>query len=53
MCYAARVRFEFDRRKSAVFFEPREDHHGEYYRLITVWKATRVEHALYERASSG
>lgn len=32
----------------SVIFEVREDQHGEYYRLITLWKATREEHALYE-----
>jgi hypothetical protein len=29
-------------------FEVREDDDGEYYHLVTRWKATREERALYE-----
>lgn len=36
-----------DRLYSAIF-EVREDREGEYYHLVTLWKATREEHHLYE-----
>jgi uncharacterized DUF497 family protein len=32
----------------AVIFEVREDEEGEYYHLVTLWKATREEQRLYE-----
>jgi uncharacterized protein len=32
----------------SVIFEAGEDSDGEYYRLITLWKATREEEELYE-----
>ncbi|MCI0748928.1 MAG: BrnT family toxin [Nevskiales bacterium] len=32
----------------SVVFEEREDRHGEYYHLVTLWKATRQEEKLYE-----
>ena len=32
-----------------VIFEVREDEGGEFYHLITLWKATREEQALYEK----
>lgn len=32
----------------AVIFEPREDDQGEYYHLVTLWKATKQEEKLYE-----
>jgi uncharacterized DUF497 family protein len=35
----------------AVIFEVREDEEGEYYHLVTLWKATRAEHKLYEEHS--
>lgn len=35
----------------AVIFEVREDTMGEYYHLVTLWKATREESRLYEEAS--
>jgi uncharacterized protein len=34
-----------------LIFELREDVLGEYYHLITLWKATREEHQLYEEHS--
>jgi len=36
-----------------VIFEQREDEDGEYYHLVTFWKATKEEHELYEKQSSG
>ncbi|HEY2547150.1 MAG TPA: BrnT family toxin [Candidatus Acidoferrum sp.] len=33
----------------AVIFEIREDAEGEFYHLVTLWKATREERALYEK----
>lgn len=33
----------------AVIFEIRDDDQGEYYRLITLWKATTEEQKLYEK----
>jgi len=96
-CYTERVRFNFDKKKSArlranpkraigfeeaqevfthpyyldqrldlpeqfragwvgdklysIIFEVREDEEGEYYHLITLWKATRGEQQLYEEHS--
>jgi uncharacterized DUF497 family protein len=35
----------------AVIFEVREDEEGEYYHLVTLWKATREEQQLYEEHS--
>ena len=35
----------------ALIFEVREDKQGEYYRLVTLWKATREEQQLYEKHS--
>ena len=35
----------------AVIFEVREDKHGEYYHLVTLWKATKQEQQLYEENS--
>lgn len=32
----------------SVIFEIREDQDGEYYWLVTLWKATREEQQLYE-----
>jgi uncharacterized DUF497 family protein len=32
----------------AVIFEVREDEEGEYYHLVTLWKATKQERKLYE-----
>ena len=34
-----------------VIFEVREDGEGEYYHLVTLWKATRQEQQLYEEYS--
>jgi len=34
-----------------VIFEVREDAEGEYYHLVTLWKATRQEQQLYEEHS--
>lgn len=34
-----------------VIFEVREDKEGEYYHLVTLWKATTQEQALYEEHS--
>jgi len=35
----------------AVIFEVREDNDGEYYHLVTLWKATTQEQQLYEEHS--
>ena len=35
----------------SVIFEIREDEFGEYYRLVTLWKATKEEQKLYEKNS--
>jgi len=32
----------------SVIFEVGEDQEGEYYHLVTLWKATREERQLYE-----
>ncbi len=32
----------------SVIFETREDEDGEYYHLVTLWKATKQEQTLYE-----
>jgi uncharacterized DUF497 family protein len=32
-----------------VIFEVREDDNGEYYHLVTLWKATSQEEILYEQ----
>ena len=32
-----------------VIFEVREDAEGEFYHLVTLWKATREERILYEK----
>ncbi len=34
-----------------VIFEAREDEDGEYYHLVTLWKATRQEQQRYEEHS--
>jgi uncharacterized DUF497 family protein len=34
-----------------LIFEVREDDQGEFYHLITLWKATREERNLYEEHS--
>ena len=36
------------KRLYTVIFEIREDKEGEYYHLVTLWKATRQEKQLYE-----
>ena len=35
----------------ALIFEVREDDDGEYYHLVTLWKATKQEQQLYEEHS--
>jgi hypothetical protein len=35
----------------SVIFEVREDKEGEYYHLVTLWKATQEEQELYEEHS--
>jgi uncharacterized DUF497 family protein len=35
----------------SLIFEVREDEEGEYYHLVTLWKATREEQRLYEQNS--
>jgi uncharacterized DUF497 family protein len=35
----------------ALIFEMREDEKGEYYHLVTLWKATKEEQQLYEEHS--
>lgn len=37
-----------DGRLYSLIFETREDDEGEYYHLVTLWKATRQEQELYE-----
>ena len=39
------------KRLYAVIFEVREDEEGEYYHLVTLWKATKEEEGLYEEHS--
>ena len=34
-----------------LIFEVREDREGEYYHLVTLWKATKEEQQLYEKHS--
>jgi uncharacterized DUF497 family protein len=34
-------------RLCSVIFEIRRDSHGEYYRLVTAWKATKQEEQAY------
>ncbi len=34
-----------------LIFEVREDPEGEFYHLVTLWKATRQEQQLYEQNS--
>ena len=34
-----------------LIFEVREDDEGEFYHLVTLWKATREERQLYEEHS--
>jgi uncharacterized DUF497 family protein len=34
-----------------LIFEVREDADGEYYHLVTLWKATKQEQQLYEEQS--
>jgi uncharacterized DUF497 family protein len=34
-----------------LIFEVREDDEGEYYHLVTLWKATKQEQHLYEEHS--
>jgi len=35
-------------RMYSLIFEVREDEEGEYYHLVTLWRATREEQQLYE-----
>lgn len=35
----------------SVIYEIREDKNGEYYHLVTLWKATKHEEQLYENFS--
>lgn len=35
----------------SVIFEVREDEDGEFFHLVTLWKATRGERTLYEENS--
>jgi uncharacterized DUF497 family protein len=37
-----------EERLFSVVFEVREDREGEYYHLVTLWKATQEEQQLYE-----
>jgi uncharacterized DUF497 family protein len=36
----------------SIIFEIREDAEGEFYHLVTLWKATAEERKLYEEHSS-
>jgi len=38
-------------RLHTVIFEVRQDNVGEYYHLVTLWKATKEEQELYEEHS--
>ena len=38
-----------DGRLYSVIFEVREDAEGEFYHLVTLWKATKEERILYEK----
>ena len=40
-----------DERLYTLIFEVREDEEGEFYHLVTLWKATREEQTLYEENS--
>jgi len=40
-----------EQRLYTVIFEMREDKEGEYYHLVTLWRATRQEEQLYEEHS--
>ena len=40
-----------DERLYTLIFEVREDEEGEFYHLVTLWKATREERTLYEEHS--
>jgi uncharacterized DUF497 family protein len=35
----------------SAIYEIREDTHGDYYHLVTLWKATKQEKQLYEKNS--
>ena len=35
----------------SVIFEVREDEEGEYFHLVTLWRATREEQQIYEENS--
>ena len=35
----------------SLIFEVREDEDGEFYHLVTLWKATKQEQQLYEEAT--
>lgn len=35
----------------SVIFEVREDDVGEYFHLVTLWKATKEERRIYEKTS--
>ncbi len=37
----------------SLVFEVRQDDAGEYYHLVTLWRATKEEENLYEEHSSG
>jgi uncharacterized DUF497 family protein len=39
------------KRLYTVIFEVREDKTGEYFHLVTLWKATKQEQQLYEEHS--
>ena len=39
------------RRLYTVIFEVRDDDEGDFYHLVTLWRATREEEQLYEEAS--
>ena len=37
-----------DEKLFSLIYEVREDHEGEYYHFVTLWKSTREEEKLYE-----
>ena len=41
----------WDNASYTLIFEVRQDGGGEYYHLVTLWKASKEEHQLYEEYS--
>ena len=49
ICRSSIVRSVGGDRLYTVIFEVREDEDGEFYHLVTLWKATKDERNLYEK----